>query len=287
MMAEPLTFMAVHAHPDDECLGTGGALARYSEEGIQTILVTATCGEEGEVVAPDMDPDEVRPKLGDVRLEELRCSCETLGVGTHYVLGYRDSGMADTPANQHPECFAQANLYEATGRLVALMRQTRPHVVTCYNEDGGYGHPDHIQVNRATVAAFHAAGDPAQYPGIGPAPWQPQKLYYTSYPRSYILMRYEVMRAMGDETPMDRPDFDPNRVGVADDEITTRVDIRPYIRRKVAALRCHRTQVAPDWWYFRMPLAVLQDKFNEEMFIRIVSHVPVEQAETDLFAGLR
>ncbi len=286
-MSDPLTLMAVHAHPDDECLGTGGALARYSEEDIHTVLVTATRGEEGEVVAPDMDPDEVRPKLGDVRLEELRCSCETLGVDANYVLGYRDSGMADTSANMHPECFAQADLYEATGRLVELMRQTRPQVVTCYNEFGGYGHPDHIQVNRTTVAAFHAAGDPAQYPGIGPAPWQPQKLYYTTYPRSYILMRYEVMREIGANTPLDRPDFDINRVGTPDEEITTRVDVRTYIQRKVMALRCHRTQVKPDWWYFKIPPEILEDKFNQEMFIRIVSHVPAEMPETDLFAGLR
>ncbi len=286
-MAESLTLMAVHAHPDDECLGTGGALARYSEEGVHTILVTATRGEEGEVVAPDMDPGEVRPKLGDVRLEELRRSCETLGVDATYVLGYRDSGMADSPANAHPKCFAQADVYEATGRLVELMRQTRPHVVTCYNEYGGYGHPDHIQVNRTTVAAFHAAGDPAQYPGIGPAPWQPQKLYYTSYPRSYIRMRFELMREMGDETPLDRPDFDIKQVGTPDEEITTRVDVGSYMQRKVDALRCHRTQVKPDWWYFRIPPEVLRDTFNEEMFIRIVSHVPVQVSETDLFAGLR
>ncbi len=286
-MAEPLTFMTVHAHPDDECLGTGGCLVRYREEGIHTVLVTATHGEEGEIVAPDMDPDEVRPKLGDVRLEELRCACETLGVGANYVLGYRDSGMADTPANHHPESFAQANPYEATGRLVQLMRETRPQVVTCYNEYGGYGHPDHIQVNRVTVAAFHAAGDPARYPEFGLAPWQPQKLYYTSYPRSYILMRYEVMRDMGDDTPLDRPDFNPNRVGTPDEQITTRVDVGPYMQRKTAALRCHRTQVPPDWWYFRIPLEVLRDKFNEEMFIRVVSHVPTEASEADLFAGLR
>ena len=286
MMAEPLTLMAVHAHPDDECMGTGGALARYSEEGLRTILVTATRGEEGEVVAPDMNPDEVRPKLGDVRLEELRNSCDTLGVGENYVLGYRDSGMAGDPANQHPECFAQADLHDAAGRLVALMRQTRPHVVTCYNEYGGYGHPDHIQVNRATVAAFHAAGDPAQYPDLGPAPWQPQKLYYTTYPRAYIFKRFEILRAMGEETP-DRPDFDPNRVGTPDEEITTRVDIAPYVLRKVAALRCHRTQVSPDWWYFKLPPEVLRDSFNEEMFIRVASRVASPETETDLFAGLR
>lgn len=286
-MVDRLTLMAVHAHPDDECLGTGGCLARYRHEGMRTVLVTATNGEEGEIVDPQMDPAEVKPKLGDVRLEELKCSCRHLGVEASYLLGYRDSGMIDTPANAHPACFAQADLDEATGRMVHLMRHIRPHVVTCYNEHGGYGHPDHIQVNRVTVAAFHAAGDVSRYPDIGPAPWQPQKLYYLAYPRSYILTRYDVMRSMGEETPMDRPDFDPSRVGTPDEDITTRVDIRAFIGRKVDALRCHRSQVAPDWWYFRIPPDILRDKFNEECFIRVASHVSVNGLEDDLFAGLR
>jgi N-acetyl-1-D-myo-inositol-2-amino-2-deoxy-alpha-D-glucopyranoside deacetylase/mycothiol S-conjugate amidase len=286
-MAERLTLMAVHAHPDDECIGTGGCLARYSDEGLRAVLVTATYGEEGEIVDPQMHAEEIRPKLGDVRVEELRCACQALGIQENYFLGYRDSGMAGTPANQHPECFAQADLSEATGRMVRLMRAVRPHVVTCYNEYGGYGHPDHIQVNRVTVAAFHAAGNPTQYPEIGLPPWQPQKLYYTAYPRSYILARYELLRSMGEETPFDRPDFDPNKIGTPDAEITTRVNIRPFIRRKTAALRCHRSQVAPDWWYFRLPLAVLNDSFGEECFVRVASHITVTGHEDDLFAGLR
>lgn len=285
-MTERLTIMAVHAHPDDECISTGGSLARYSNEGLRTILVTATRGEEGEIVDPGMDPDEVRPKLADVRVEELRCACAHLGVEESYILGYRDSGMAGTPTNTHPECFAQADLQEATGRLVRLIRTIRPHVLTCYDENGGYGHPDHIQVNRITVAAFHAAGDITQYPDIGPTPWQPQKLYYTAHPRSYILTRYETLRSMGAETPLDRPDFDPNKVGTPDHEITTRVDIRPYIRRKTGALRCHRSQVAPDWWYLRIPSEVLHEKFNCEFFIRVASHVAANGSEHDLFAGL-
>ena len=253
-MTDRLTLMAVHAHPDDECMSTGGSLARYREEGVHTILVTATRGEEGEIVDPDMDPDEVRPKLADVRVAELEKACQHLQVAELHLLNYRDSGMAGTPANNHPDCFHQADLHEATGRLVRLMRQCRPHVMTCYNENGGYGHPDHIQVNRATVAAFHAAGDPAQYPEHGLAPWQPQKLYYTSYPRSYILMRYEVMRSMGLDSPMDRPDFDPQKVGgTPDDEITTRIEVRDYLDLKMEALRCHRSQIAPDWWFRRIP----------------------------------
>jgi LmbE family N-acetylglucosaminyl deacetylase len=171
--------------------------------------------------------------------------------------------------------------------FVRLMRQDRPHVVTCYNEKGGYGHPDHIRVNQTTVAAFHAAGDATQYPDIGLEPWQPRKLYYTSHPRSYILTRYEVMRSMGNATPLDRPDFDPNRVGTPDERITTRINIRPYVRQKVDALRCHRTQVAPDWWYFGIPTDVLEEKFSEESFIRMASHVDVTEREDDLFAGLR
>lgn len=286
-MIDPLTLMAVHAHPDDECLGTGGSLMRYRAEGMRTILVTATCGEEGDIVDPSMDAEAVRPKLGDVRIEELNGSCQVLGIDTLHLLGYRDSGMVDTSANENPDCFAQADLVEATGRLVRLMREERPHVVTCYNDQGGYGHPDHIRVNQTTVAAFHASGDPNQYPEIGRDPWQPQKLYYIAYPRSHILSRYEVMRSMGDETPLDRPDFDPSRVGVPDEFITTFIDVQPYIGRKVDALRCHRTQVSPDWWYYRIPHNILAEKFSYEYFVCMRSHVSVQVHEDDLFAGLR
>jgi mycothiol S-conjugate amidase len=137
------------------------------------------------------------------------------------------------------------------------------------------------------VAAFHAAGDPAQYPEIGPAPWQPQKLYYMAYPRSCILDRYELLRSMGEETPLDRPDFDPSKVGTPDEHITTHVDIGSYLARKVDALRCHRTQVALDWWYFRIPSDIFYEKFSREFFIRVASHLPVHGNEQDLFAGLR
>lgn len=286
-MADRLTLMAVHAHPDDECMGTGGVLARYSNEGLRTVLVTATRGEEGEIVDPELNAEVVQPRLGDVRLEELRCSCRHLGVQELHILGYRDSGMAGTPANAHPECLAQADLQEATGRLVRLIREIRPHVLTCYDAKGGYGHPDHIQVHRLTVAAFHAAGNAMQYPNIGPAPWQPQKLYYMAYPRSYILTRYEIMRAMGESTPLDRPDFDPNKVGTPDETITTHVDIHPYLDHKREALRCHRTQVSRDWWYFHVPPEIFHAHFSQEYFVRMASHVPVNGSEHDLFAGLR
>ncbi len=286
-MTERLTLMAVHAHPDDECLSTGGVLARYAHEGLRVVLVTATRGEEGEIVDPEMDAEAIRPRLGEVRVRELECACKRLGVEEFHILGYRDSGMAGTPANNHPACLARADLREATGRLVRLIRAVRPHILTCYDENGGYGHPDHIRVNRLTVAAFYAAGDPTQFPEIGPAPWQPQKLYYTAYPRTYILMRYELMRSMGAKTPLDRPDFDPAKVGTPDELITTRVDIRPYLACKMEALQCHRSQIAPDWWYLRLPPEVRLEKFGHEFFVRVASHVPVDGFEEDLFAGLR
>ena len=232
-MTERLTLMAVHAHPDDECMSTGGVLARYAREGLRTVLVTATRGEEGEVVDPEMNPEEVKPKLGDVRTAELACACKYLEVEELHILGYRDSGMVGWETNNHPDCLAQADIHEATGRLVRLIRSIRPHVMTCYDEQGGYGHPDHIQVHRMTVAAFHAAGDATQYPEMGLAPWQPQKLYYTAYPRSYIWTRYEIMCAMGAKPPSDRPDFDPHKVGGTPDElITTRVAIGALYHRR-------------------------------------------------------
>ncbi|MGE3540048.1 MAG: N-acetyl-1-D-myo-inositol-2-amino-2-deoxy-alpha-D-glucopyranoside deacetylase [Candidatus Tectimicrobiota bacterium] len=287
-MAERLTLMAVHAHPDDECMSTGGVMARYAREGVRTVLVTATRGEEGEVLDPAMNPEEVKPKLGDVRVAELECACRHLGIEELHVLGYRDSGMIGWEANNHPECLHQADLYEATGRVVRLIRTIRPHVLTCYDEQGGYGHPDHIQVHRMTVAAFHAAGDASQYPELGLPSWQPQKLYYTAYPRSYIFMRYELMRSIGVPVPADRPDFDPNKVGgIPDEAITTHVDVQDFILQKTEALRCHRTQIAPDWWFMRIPQDVLRAKFRMECFIRVASHVPIEGHEDDLFAGLR
>src|SRR5579863_7374441 len=149
--------MAVHAHPDDEC-SNGGTLARYSAEGCNTVLVTCTNGEEGEIVDPDMDVETIKPRLGDVRLGELNAAVGVLGIRHLEVLGYRDSGMVGTPANDDPRSFNRADPDEATRRLVALMRRYRPHVVYTYDENGGYGHPDHLMAHRTTVAAFDASG---------------------------------------------------------------------------------------------------------------------------------
>src|SRR5579859_7411343 len=144
--------MVVHAHPDDELFGTGGTFARYADEGDSTILVCATGGEEGEIHDPDLDPVEAKPRLGEIRKEELRCSAAVLRIGTVEYLGYRDSGMVGTPENANPASFHQADLTEATARLVRLVRRYRPQVLVSYNDFGGYGHPDHIKAYLITRA---------------------------------------------------------------------------------------------------------------------------------------
>src|SRR5438067_2333708 len=198
-MAEAaLTLMAVHAHPDDEAIGTGGVLARYAAEGVQTVLITCTDGAVGEIVDPSVATPE---NLAEVRAGELRAACDLLRVSALHLLGYRDSGMMGTPENDDPRNFWRADLDEATGRLVALIRRHRPQVLVTYDENGFYGHPDHIQANRVAVAAFHAAGDPARFPEQSLAPWQPSKLYYTAVPISRMREFGRRLRELDIEAP--------------------------------------------------------------------------------------
>jgi N-acetyl-1-D-myo-inositol-2-amino-2-deoxy-alpha-D-glucopyranoside deacetylase len=288
-MNEPLTLMIVHAHPDDEVIGSGGTLAHYSDDGINTVLVTATLGEEGEIVVPDMDTPENHARLAEIRLEELRKATEILGITHQEFLGYRDSGMVGRPSNEHPECFHQANIDEATGRLVRLIRAHRPQVLVSYNAVGGYGHPDHIACHKVTLAAFDAAADPARYPAAGPA-WAPLKLYEMSRPRELTQQGWEEMRARGLKTPLDNPDYDITRFTVPMAQITTALDVGGYRERKRAALMEHRTQIAVDGPFFAMPEDISRQWFGVEYFTLLQSRVPLpdhEGFEDDLFVGLR
>ena len=286
MTNEPLTLMVVHAHPDDEAIGTGGTFARYATEGIRTVLVTCTLVEEGEIVVPELDTEEHHARLGEIRRQELQTAVDILQISHLEIFPYRDSGMAGRPSNEHPECFNKADRAEATGRLVTLVRRYRPQVLVTYNEQGGYGHPDHLMAHAITVDAFAAAGDPARFPDAGPA-WTPLKLYYIGFRRSLYLRAWEAMRALGHATPLDDPKFDPNRF-VDDPRATTVIGIRPFLAQKIAALQAHRTQIRPDWPY----LAILDDLRAElladEHFVPIQSRVPrLEGEEQDLFAGIR
>ncbi len=179
-MTEKRTLLAVHAHPDDECIGTGGILARYAAEGARTVLVTCTDGAVGEISDPSLaTPDN----LAEVRSKELDESVRILNVSRLVKLGYRDSGMAGTVDNDNPASFNQANIDEAIERVVKVVREEHPQVVVTYDERGGYGHPDHIRAHQVAVAAFAAAGDASRYPAAGPA-WAPSKPYSSVVARS-------------------------------------------------------------------------------------------------------
>ena len=281
--ADRLTLMAVHAHPDDESIGTGGVLAQYADEGLRTVLVTCTGGEVGEIAHPDLAFEH---NLGEVRRRELEKACQILGVSRLHLLGYRDSGMAGTADNDHPDSFHQAPLDEAVGRLVRLIRAERPQVLVTYDENGFYGHPDHIRANRISVAGFEAAADPSRYPEAG-EPWQISKLYYTAVPRSALTLFAERMREAGIDPPFEsieegQPDF-----GTPDELVTTVVDVSREVVRKRRALLAHATQMGPEVFFAHLPETLFGELFAREAFQLVRSLVPVPSTEDDLFLGLR
>lgn len=282
------TIMLVHAHPDDEVISTGGIALKYSAQGARIVLVTCTRGEEGDIVHEELNTPENKERLAEIRDQELAEAIKILQIHDFEQLAYRDSGMINMPANDHPESFNQADVKEATGRLVALVRTYQPDVMISYNEQGGYGHPDHIMAHKITVAAFDAAGDPAQYPEAGEA-WIPAKLYYTGYRRSIWLKVWEYLRSQGQETPLDNPETDLTRY-VDDPRITTAVDIAPYFDTKIEALLVHRTQISPTWGFLSMPDAMRREHLSNEYFVLVKSHVPLPEhdgLEDDLLAGVK
>lgn len=281
-MSDPLTMMAVHAHPDDEAISTGGVFAKYAAEGIRTVLVTCTRGEEGEISDPALAN---RENLAEVRTRELDEACRILKIGALEFLGYRDSGMAGTPENENPTSFLQADLAEATGRLVALVRRYRPQVLITYDENGFYGHPDHIRANQITVGAFKKAGDPSQYPEQNLQPWRPAKLYYTTVPRSFFVGLGERLRELGIDDPRGQRDDIP--MGVPDEEVNAIVDITGFVAAKHASLMAHKTQMDPSSFWTRMGPEIFKESFNREPFLRAESRVATAEREDDLFSGLR
>ncbi|HZT67991.1 MAG TPA: mycothiol conjugate amidase Mca [Acidimicrobiales bacterium] len=285
-MEERLCLMSVHAHPDDEASKGAGTVARYHAEGIHTVLVTCTGGEEGDILNPAMDTPEVRSRLPEIRMEELRRATEVIGYDEVVLLGYRDSGMPDTPANANPACFARAPLEEAVGKLVREIRRTRPQVIITYNDDQqGYPHPDHLRVHDISVAAFTAAGDPEAYPEAG-EPWQPLKMYYSVWSRARVLALHQKFLELGLESPYDERWLDrPSH----DHRITTRVDITGYSDVRTSALLAHATQVDPNSkFWFGLPPEVLHEVHPIEEYILARSLVGEEQDdEDDLFAGVR
>jgi mycothiol S-conjugate amidase len=290
MTADRLCLLQVHAHPDDEASKGAGTNARYAAEGVHTVLVTCTDGAAGDILNPAADTPEVRADIRAVRLRELEESIGILGYGASYMLGYRDSGMKGTEANEHPESFAQAPLDEAVEKLVRIVRAERPQVIITYGDDHrGYPHPDHIRTHDISVAAFEAAGDPERFPDAG-SPFQPLKLYYTGWTRVRLQTLHDAFVARGEESPYADwlAKWDPE---TPDRPMTTRIDVGDYLDQRRAALLAHRTQVDPGGFWMRLPEEVVREVFPWEEYLLarslVDASVPEGGFEDDLFSGLR
>ncbi len=285
-MTESLRLMAVHAHPDDESSKGSATMAKYVAEGHDVMVVTCTGGERGDVLNPRLKDDvHIQRNLPEVRREEMRKAREILGVSQTW-LGFVDSGLPEgDPLPPLPDgCFALEPLDVTTEALVRVIREFRPHVVTTYDENGGYPHPDHIMCHDVTIAAFRAAGDPAAYPAAG-APWQPLKLYYDrGFSRAKMSAFHQALLDMKRESPY--ADWMERHAHRPDGRVTTRVECAAYFPKREQALLAHATQVDPDGTFFTLSQADQAKVWPTEEFDRVVSYVRVPDEEDDLFAGL-
>ena len=278
----PVTMLVVRPHPDDESSGTGGMLAHYHARGVRTGVVVCTGGEEGEIRDPDLDPVQDAPRLGEIRERELRDACAILGVAELRLLGYRDSGMADTPANQHPVAFAQADAIEAAGRLVRIIRELRPLVMVTEPPGGGYAHPDHIKCYQVSLDAFHAAADVAAYPEAGAA-WQAAKLYAIAQIDDGA---WEALLPEFKAAGFDIGSRHKRHRGPGPETATVALDVRPYTEHQRRALLAHRTQVPPDSFWVSLPTELRRRAFATAYFIRLHPPVAPGEREQDLLDGL-
>jgi mycothiol S-conjugate amidase len=284
--------MAVHAHPDDESSKGAATMAMYVAQGVDVLVVTCTGGERGSVLNPKLDRPEIVERMSEIRKAEMDRAREILGVRQAW-LGFVDSGLPEgDPLPPLPDgCFGMQNVQAAAGPLVQLMREFRPHVVTTYDEDGGYPHPDHIMCHKISAVAFDAAGDPDQFPEMGD-PWQPLKLYYhMSFSRQRITALHEAMLASGGESPYEQwlKEWDTNDRASWDksERVTTRVECGDYFGVRDDALRAHATQVDPDGPWFHVPLELQRRAWPTEDYELARSLLDSSVPEDDLFAGIR
>jgi mycothiol S-conjugate amidase len=288
MSSHGLRLMHVHAHPDDESSKGAASTAKYVAEGVDVHVATCTGGERGSILNPKMDRPDVLENIAEVRRLEMERAREVLGVRQDW-LGFVDSGWPEgDPLPPLPEgCFATVPLEEATEPLVRLIRDFKPHVLTTYDENGGYPHPDHVMCHKVSVAAFEAAGDPERYPDAG-EPWQPLKLYYHhAFHRDRTQALHDAMVARGLESPYAErlAEWEPDPEHAA--RITTRVPCAEYFPVRDRALLAHATQIDPDGAWFACPLDVHQDAWPTEDYELVRSLVDVTIPEDDLFAGVR
>jgi mycothiol S-conjugate amidase len=281
--------MHVHAHPDDESSKGAASTAKYVAEGVDVHVVTCTGGERGSILNPNMDRPDVLDNITEIRRQEMEAARDILGV-TQDWLGFVDSGWPEgDPKPPLPEgCFALVPVEEAAEPLVRLIREFKPHVLTTYDENGGYPHPDHIMTHLVSVRAWETAGDPEAYPDAG-EPWQPLKFYYHhSFHRERMQAIHDAMLAKGLESPYEerlkewKEDDPEHRL-----RVTTRVECAEYFPVRDRALIAHATQIDPDGWWFRVPMEITQEVWPTEDFELVESLVEVALPEDDLFGSIR
>jgi N-acetyl-1-D-myo-inositol-2-amino-2-deoxy-alpha-D-glucopyranoside deacetylase len=293
-MSTDRRLLVVHAHPDDETIGTGVTMAKYAAEGAQVTLVTCTLGEEGEVLVPDLEhlAADRQDALGEHRIGELADAMGILGVEDHRFLGgpgrFRDSGMMGVESNVRPDCLWQADLLEAASELVAIIRETRPQVAVTYDDFGGYGHPDHIQAHRITHYAVALAETASFRPDLGSA-WTVKKVYWTAFPRSIIREGIQALQASGSESEFAAMDPDDLPFACEDSLITTAIDGARFTDAKMAALAAHRTQVTVDGGFFALSNNLGSQVWGTEYY-RLARGIGSPDSgsdkESDLFAGI-
>jgi LmbE family N-acetylglucosaminyl deacetylase len=281
------TLLFIYAHPDDETFGNAGTIARYNSEGVAIHYICATRGECGTVDSKFL---KNYPDIATLRTAELTCAAQSLGFRSVHYLGYRDSGMLGAADNNHPKAFMQASVEKIVGQIVALARALRPHVVITFGPYGGYGHPDHIMIHRATSVAWNAMNDDKCYPehaSAGLSPWSPTKLYYSTTNTRFLKVGCVLLRLIG---------RDPRRFGANKDmdllkmidqttPTTTAISTGAYLAGKDRSWRCHRSQLGIMGLLLLLPRPIRRLFDNEELFTRVVpSWNEKEQQEQDLFA---
>ncbi|MFT2018415.1 mycothiol conjugate amidase Mca [Streptomyces sp. 796.1] len=288
-MTEQLRLMAVHAHPDDESSKGAATMAKYVSEGVDVLVATCTGGERGSILNPKLQGDPyIEANIHEVRAKEMDEAREILGVQQEW-LGFVDSGLPEgDPLPPLPEgCFALQDVDEAAGALVKLIRSFKPQVITTYDENGGYPHPDHIMTHKITMVAFEAAGDPSRYPEAG-EPWQPLKLYYNQgFNRPRTVALHEALLARGLESPYGEWLERWKEFQKRERELTTYVPCGEFFEIRDKALIAHRTQIDPDGGWFRVPMEIQKEVWPTEEYELAQSRVATSLPEDDLFAGIR
>ncbi len=275
---EARKLLAIFAHPDDEG-AIAGTLARYADQGTEVMLICATKGEAGEISDPTLATPET---LAEVRTAELQAACDIIGIRELHFLGYRDSGMPDTPPNEDPRALVQADPEEVVGRLVALMRQLKPDVVITFEPYGWYGHPDHIAVYRLATAAYERVGDAMAYPSAG-QPWQPQRLFYAVLPVSKFRIMADYAR---EHNLTDMGEFEPVELQKETEaQITHILDVQQQLETKQRAMWAHQTQFGEGNWFRKIPQEIVQQVWRHEHFI-LVRPTPADDLRLHQATGL-